>query len=116
MESKMIYKISKYVLIWTIIALLLCIMTGCAKQTDALNDAATVAHQTIADIGYSLPKECKTEAVNKRLETADSAVDSVVSACESQKATIDQERIRWKWSFFALAIIILFHVGRKVIK
>ena len=112
----MIYKISKYVLIWTIIVLLLFIMTGCAKQTDALNDAATVAHQTIADIGYSLPKECKTETVNKRLETADTAVDSVVSACESQKATIDQERLRWKWSFFALAIIILFHVGKKVIK
>ena len=116
MESKMIYKISKYVLIWTIIVLLLCIMAGCAKQTDALNDAATVAHQTIADIGYSLPKECKTETVNKRLGTADMAVDSVVSACKSQKATIDQERLRWKWSFFALAIIILFHVGKKVIK
>lgn len=96
--------------------ILMCLVCGCAKQTDALNDAATVAHQTIADIGYSLPKECKTEATNKRLETADMAVDSVVSACESQKETIDQERIRWKWSFFALAIIILAHVGRKVIK
>lgn len=102
-------------MIGTVVLLILC-LAGCAKQTDALNDAATVAHETIADIGYSLPKECKTEAVNKRLETADTAVDSVVSACESQKATIDQERIRWKWSFFALAIIILFHVGKKVIK
>lgn len=114
MEKK-IYTISKIVLIGTVVLLILC-LAGCAKQTDALNDAATVAHETIADIGYSLPKECKTETVNKRLKTADMAVDSVVSACESQKETIEQERIRWKWSFFAVAIIILFHVGKKVIK
>lgn len=114
MEKK-IYTISKIVLIGTVVLLILCLV-GCAKQTDALNDAATVAHETIADIGYSLPKECKTEAINKRLETADTAVDSVVSACISQKETIDQERIRWKWSFFALSVLVLLYLGKRIVK
>lgn len=115
MEKK-IYTISKYVLTWTIIVLLICIMTGCAKENNAVNDAATTAHETISTIKQSLPKECQTKAIDQQLKTADASVDAIVSACELQKEEINQERQKWKWAFFALTMIVAFHIGRKVVR
>ena len=112
---KTINIISKWVLIGTIVLLIFCLM-GCAKHTDPIENIANTAHQQIVAIRESLPPECQTKAIDEQLKAHDGTVDSIVQMCDEQKAKIEAEKVRWKWAFMALALIIAIHVGRKVIK
>lgn len=114
LESKT-RKISKYVLIWTIFLLILCLY-GCVKQPDAVETATSAAHQQILAIKESLPKECQTKAIEKQLKAHDATVETIKTNCDIQKAQITSEKLRWKWSFFALALVIAAYIARKVLK
>ena len=112
---KAIHTISKWVLIGTVLLLILCLM-GCAKHTDPIDNIANTAHQQIIAIRESLPAECQTKAIDEQLKAHDGTIDSIVQMCDEQKAKIDAERVRWKWAFMALVMIIAIHFARKVIK
>lgn len=111
----MIRTISKIVLIGTIL-LLLCCLYGCTRSTPSSEHIAASATESLNAISATLTPECKTKAVESEIIAAQSAIKATIAACNSEKDVISQEKIRWKWSFFALAIIILVYVARKVIK
>lgn len=115
MEKK-IYTISKYVLMWTIIVLLICIMTGCARKPDPVETAANAAHQQIVAIKESLPKECQTKAIDEQLKAHDTTIETIKANCDLDRQRISNEKMRWKWSFFALAFIVLAHIAKKILK
>lgn len=108
-------KIWKAILIGTILILIL-FLAGCVKQPDAVETAANAAHQQIVAIKESLPKECQTKAIEEQLKAHDSTVETIKTNCDIQKAQITSEKLRWKWSFFALTIIIAAYIARKVLK
>lgn len=94
--------------------LVVILLSGCARDANPVETATTNAHNTIAGIRESLPTECKTKAIVQQLATADSAVDVVYSTCEIQKESITQEKIRWKWSFFGLLIVVGAYIAKRL--
>ena len=108
-------KIWKAILIGTILVLIL-FLAGCVKQPDPVDTATNAAHQQIVAIKESLPKECQIKAIEEQLKAHDATVETIKTNCDIQKAQITSEKLRWKWSFFALAMIIAAYIARKVLK
>ena len=101
---------------WALIVCLLLLLFGCAKNTDSLDVIGNSAHQQIVAIKESLPKECQTKAIDEQLKAHDATVDSIIANCNTQKQVLDEERIRWKWSFLATTLIIVAYFVRKILK
>lgn len=89
---------------------------GCVRQPDAVQGAANAAHQQVIAIKDSLPKECISKANEEQMKALDETIDTIVTNCEAQKDKITAEKLKWMYSFFALLIIVLVHVLRKVLK
>ena len=109
-------KSQKFVKIGTICAVFLFILTGCAKNADPVDTIADTVHQQIGAIQESLPPECKTAAIDKQLKAVDGTVDSIKAMCDTQKAALNSEKLRWQWAFFALVAGIGLYFVRKILK
>lgn len=109
------HKISKWIF-WIIIAMVVLCLFGCAKTKPASETIADSAQQSLNAIGSTLPKDCMTPAIEKQLNATETAIKAMVTACNSEKETINQEKLRWEWAFIALALIVAVHIGRKVMK
>lgn len=106
----------KILFYFTILLLFTFLLTGCVRQPDAVQGAANAAHQQVIAIKDSLPKECISKANEEQLKALDETIDTIVTNCEAQKDKITAEKLKWMYSFFALLVIVLAHVLRKVIK
>jgi outer membrane lipoprotein SlyB len=91
-------------------------LAGCANTTPASESIANSAQASIDAISQTLTPECKTKAIESQINAAQTAVKATIKACDSEKEIITQEKLRWKYSFLALAIIVLVHVLQKVSK
>lgn len=100
----------------TILIIAVLSLFGCSKSTELTDSLTDIAHQNIADIRDSLPKECKTSSINNKLDQADKIVDSVAESCEVRINTEKQEKIRWKYSFLGLLLVICLYIAKRVIK
>lgn len=100
---------------WIVIIFLLICLAGCTRNTSATETIADSAQQSLNTITNTLKPACKTEAIENQINATQASIKAMVKACESEKDAIIQEKIRWQWAFFALAIIIAIHVGRKVL-
>ena len=109
------HKICKLIF-WGLILVLLLFLWGCVKQPDSVDTAANAAHQQIVAIKESLPKECQNKANDEQLKALDGTIESIVANCNTQKAIIDEQRIRWKYAFLILSITVLAYFGRKALK
>lgn len=91
-------------------------LVGCANTTPASESIANSAQASIEAMSQTLTPECKTKAIESQINAAHTAIKAAIKACDNEKDIIIQEKLRWKYSFLALAIIVLVHVLRKVIK
>lgn len=98
----------KYVLI----LLLLC---GCAKQPVS-ETIAQNAVNTATAIEKTLPKQCATDVVKTQIESVKTQITAIVQACETEKAEITAEKIRWKWAFLGLLTVVLAFIAKKIMK
>lgn len=112
---KKIRIICKAVLIFTILLVVL-LLCGCAKKADPVDTITDTAHQQIVAIRESLPPECKTAAIDEQLKAHDGTVDSIKAMCDTQKAALNSEKLRWQWAFFALVGGIGLYFARKILK
>lgn len=84
LESKA-HKISKYVLAWTFILLILCLM-GCAKN--ASESAAETSLNQLHVIQQKIEKECATADFDKEIKALESSIKNQLEICETQKGTL----------------------------
>ena len=89
---------------------------GCVRQPDAVQGAANAAHQQVIAIKDSIPKECLSKVHEEQIKALDQTIDTIVTNCEAQKDKITAEKVKWMYAFFALLIIVLAHIARKVFK
>lgn len=101
---------------WVLIICLVLLLFGCAKNTPASESIANSATESLNALEHTIKPECKTNAVESQINAVKTSIKAIVVACDSEKDIIDQQRIRWMWSFIALFVIVLVHVLRKVIK
>lgn len=96
--------------------IILIALAGCTQVTPPSETIANSAQESLNAISSTLTPECKTKAIESQINAAQTAIKATLSACQSEKEIITQEKLRWKWAFMALAIIVLVHVARKVLK
>lgn len=92
------------------------LLAGCTINTPSTETIANSAQESLNAISATLTPECNTKAVQSQINAVSAGIKATVSACEAEKAAITQEKIRWKWAFIALAIIIAAYFAQKVIK
>lgn len=109
-------KICAKILFICIIFMFILCCAGCAKKTDPVDTIAASAHQQIIAIRESLPPECQTKAIDEQLKAHDSTVESMKAMCDTQKESLNQEKLRYKWAFLGLLALIAVYLGRKIIK
>ena len=109
-------KICNYIILIFVFVFIVLAVTGCSRTPNAVEASGNAAHQQIEVIRESLPVNCKTKAIQKQLESADFAVEAVVSNCEAQERALRAEKNSWKLLFFLLIAVILTHVIHKVAK
>ena len=87
--------------------LLCCILCACSGSTN--NVVSDAAKETINTIVANKPT-CKDVglACNKQ-------IDAITASYEDQKKIITQEKIRWKYSFFGLLLVIGLWIVKRII-
>ena len=106
------YKISRFVLIWTIILLILCLV-GCAKTaTETATDAAL---QQVDAVEHQIKKECPQAKIDKDMDALRTSIKSQLATCELQRAKVESDKVKWQVAFFSLLIIVGVWFGKKFV-
>lgn len=95
---------------------LMFLLSGCAKEVPGSHQAAENAIDTITAIQESLPKECQTSSNQLLFKVAQSEIREVEKHCDNEKAKIEREKVRWKMSTFALLLVIIIYIVKKILK
>ena len=104
------------IIIVAIFFLLILLLAGCSKSEPVSDTIADNAVNTVVAVEKALPEECKTEAVKTQLTVVKSEIRSITKACDSEKDVITQDKLKWKWSFWGMILLIGLYVARKVMK
>lgn len=108
-------RISQFILC-IIVFLILISLCGCAKTDTVSETIANNAINATTALEQSLPAECKTESINTQFTVIKTEIRAIKSACEQEKEIITQEKLKWKYSFIGLVIIIGVYIARKILK
>lgn len=100
---------------WYTSCLALCTLCSCGAPS-ASNTMAESAINTATAIEQSLPKQCATEGIKTQITAIKTQITAITQACETEKAEIRADKIKWKTAFFGLVIAIAVFVIRKVAK
>lgn len=95
---------------------LMFLLSSCTKEVPGSQQAADNAVNTIVAIQESLPKECQTSSNQLLFKVAQSEIREVETHCNNEKAKIEREKVRWKLSTFALLIVIMIYIVKKILK
>lgn len=100
---------------WYTSCLALCTLCSCGAPS-ASNTMAESAINTATAIEQSLPKQCATEGIKTQINVIKSQIKAINEACETEKAEIRADKIKWMTAFFGLVIAIAVFVIKKVAK
>lgn len=107
--------ISDIVIVILLFVLMLALV-GCAKNTPVSETIANNAINATTVLEQSLSADCKTDAITTQITVVKTQIRAISGACESEKDAITTEKLRWKWSFWALVGIIGVFLARKILK
>lgn len=77
---------------------------------------AESAINTATAIEQSLPKQCATDGIKSQITAIKTQITAITQACETEKAEIRADKIKWMTAFFGLVIAIAVFVIQKVTK
>lgn len=92
------------------------LLSSCTKEVPGSQQATENAINTITAIQESLPKECQTSSNQLLFKVAQSEIREVKTHCDNEKAKIEREKVRWKLSTFALLIVVMIYIVKKILK
>ena len=90
------------------------ILSSCAKPVS--NDIANNAINQATALEQLLSAECARESIKTQIKGIKSEINAITKACDIEKAEIRADKVKWQTAFWALAIIILAYVGKRVLK
>lgn len=104
------------IILFIIIALLVFSLAACSTPQPVSENIAENAINGVVAVEKTLTDECKTEAVKAQLTVVKSEIRSITNACQAEKDVITQEKLKWKWSFWGLVLIIAAYIAKKILK
>ena len=93
---------------------LLFILSSCTKPVS--NDLANNAINQATALEQSLPSDCATDSIKTQIKGIKSEINAITKACDTEKAEIRADKIRWQTAFWALFVVVGMFVLKKVIK
>lgn len=96
-----------------IVAILLC-LTSCSRATTN-HEAIGVVHNSVNTLEQSLPKECKTKAIQSQIDGLHQQLAVAESRCDDAIRQEKTNTVKWKTAFFGLLLVIGVWVVRKFI-
>lgn len=92
------------------------VLSGCAREPTVSENLTDNAITATNGLEQSLPTECKTESILTQIAVVKSEIRSISKACQIEKETITQEKLKWKISFWVLVGLVVAYVFRKLTK
>lgn len=94
---------------------LLFILCSCGQSTQIHEDIVDI-NNTVVSLEKQLPAECKTPEINAKMEKIKAKTQQVEVVCNAQLEVANNEKVRWKTMFYALAIVMLVYFARRLVK
>lgn len=95
--------------------ILTALLNGCAKPS-ASESIANSATNTVNALEQTLSKDCATDAIKSQITAVKSQINAITEACESEKAQIKADKVKWQTAFFGLLLAIAVFIIKKVLK
>lgn len=92
------------------------LLSGCTREVPPSHEMTENAINTITAIQQSLPEECKTDANQLMFKVAEREVRGIEKQCDIEKAKIERQVIKWRLISFAMALIIIAYIAKRLIK
>ena len=97
-----------------ILLFLCCILCSCGTGSGN-HEAIDTVHTSVDALEQSLPKECKTTAINKQIESLHKQITVAESRCDDGISKEKSNTVKWKTAFFGLLIVVSVFVARKLL-
>lgn len=91
-------------------------MCGCAREKPVYEEVAQNAVDTVTAIEQGLPTECKTDSNKLLFNIARNEIVNITRSCDEAVNKVEKEKIKWKYSFLGLILIIGVYITRKILK
>lgn len=92
------------------------ILSACAKELPISETVAENAINATTALEQSLSADCKTDAIITQITVVKTQIRAISSACQTEKEIITSEKLRWKWSFWGVIVLIGLYIARKILK
>jgi len=100
---------------WFGLFLSLFVLSSCAKHTVSHNIADNTINQITA-LEQSINEKCATDSIKTQINVIKSQIKAINSACDTEKAEIKAEKIKWQTAFWGLFIVVAVFILKKIAK
>lgn len=83
-------------------------VSGTHEAIDAVNTSVVALQE-------SLPKQCKTVAINKQIEAIQKELVVAENKCNDEVSKVKADKVKWMTAFWGLLFVICMFLLRKVI-
>lgn len=92
------------------------LLFGCIREKPTYETVADNAVDIITAIEQGLPTECKTDTNKLLFNVGRKEISNVKTACDERVDKITSDKLKWKFSFWALIGVVAAYILRKVLK
>lgn len=91
------------------------ILSSCTKHTVSHNVAQNTINQITA-LEQSIDEKCTTNAIKTQINVIKSQIKAINDACDTEKAEIKADKIKWQTAFWALFLVVGVFSLKKIMK
>jgi hypothetical protein len=81
-----------------------------------IHDSVDVVNNSLNALEESLPKECKTKAIQLQFDGLRKQTAAIENSCDKAISKVTVEKNKWLFLFLAELIIIAVYILRKITK
>jgi CRISPR/Cas system CSM-associated protein Csm2 small subunit len=100
---------------WFGLCLALFTLSSCATHT-ASHEIANNTINQITALEQSIDEKCTTDAIKTQINVIKSQIKAINDACDTEKAEIKADKIKWQTAFWALFLVVGVFSLKKIIK
>ena len=111
-----LFDIFMKIAMFLIFAFFLILLFGCAREAPVSETISENAVNATTALEKTLKPECKTEGISAQISVIKTEIRAAKSACQAEKDEITRDKLKWKFSFWALVGVIAAYIAKKVLR